>query len=159
MASLMLNMIGWTRTFIFVFVSALLWFYMSSKSFKSGNTVNTEYLTGANVLKELILELGSKQFLGIKFQRNSKWWKASLSMQKKNSLTFIVFEILILIKKILINEKISVVKTKLNFFKFTFSLWKICKLVHIILYVMLHFPFHHFLISFLYTVLLRLVSR
>ena len=72
MASLMLNMIGWTRTFIFVFVSALLWFYMSSKSFKSGNTVNTEYLTGANVLKELILELGSKQFLGIKFQRNSK---------------------------------------------------------------------------------------
>ena len=54
----MLNMIGWGRIFVFGFVSVLLCFYMSWKSFKSGNTANTEYLnripnpeylTGANV--------------------------------------------------------------------------------------------------------------
>ena len=53
-----LNTIGWVKIFLFVFVLTLLWFYISWKSFKSGNTVNTaylnripnpEYLTGANV--------------------------------------------------------------------------------------------------------------
>ena len=52
------NRIGWGRIFLSVFVLMLLWFYISWKSFKSGNTVNTEYinripnpesLTGANV--------------------------------------------------------------------------------------------------------------
>ena len=43
-ASLMLIMIGQARIFIFAFVSALLWFYMSSKPFKSGNIMKTEYL-------------------------------------------------------------------------------------------------------------------
>ena len=37
-------MLGWDRTLLFVFVSVLLRFYMSWKSFKSGNAVNTEYL-------------------------------------------------------------------------------------------------------------------
>ena len=54
----MLNMIGLSRIFLFIFVLMLLCFYMSRKSFKSGNIVNTEYLnrnpnpeylTGANV--------------------------------------------------------------------------------------------------------------
>ena len=57
----MLNLIGRARISLFVFVSVLLCFYMSWKSFKSGNTVNTEYLnrisnteylTGANVPKK-----------------------------------------------------------------------------------------------------------
>ena len=40
----MLDMIGWGRIFLFVFLSVLLYVYMSWKSFKSGNTANTEYL-------------------------------------------------------------------------------------------------------------------
>ena len=43
-ALLVLNMIDSDSIFIFVFVSALLWFCISSKSFKFGNTVKTEYL-------------------------------------------------------------------------------------------------------------------
>ena len=51
-------MIGWAEIFLFTFVSVLLWFFISRKSLKSGNNVNTEflnripnpeYLTGANV--------------------------------------------------------------------------------------------------------------
>ena len=51
-------MIAWVEIFLIVFVLILLWFQISWKSFKSGNTVNTaylsripnpEYLTGANV--------------------------------------------------------------------------------------------------------------
>ena len=38
-ASLVVNMIGWARIFIFVFVSVLSWVHMSSKPFKSGNTI------------------------------------------------------------------------------------------------------------------------
>ena len=37
-------MTGSGRVFLFVFVPVLLYFYMSRKSFKSGNTVNTDYL-------------------------------------------------------------------------------------------------------------------
>ena len=60
----MLNLIGRARISLFVFVSVLLCFYMSWKSFKSGNTVNTEYLnrisnteylTGANVPKKNVV--------------------------------------------------------------------------------------------------------
>ena len=52
-------MISWGRIFLFVFVLMLLFFYIFWKSFKSGNSVNTEYLnrilnpeylTGLNVL-------------------------------------------------------------------------------------------------------------
>ena len=52
-------MISWGRNFLFFFVLMLLFFYIFWKSFKSGNTVNTEYLnrilnpeylTGVNVL-------------------------------------------------------------------------------------------------------------
>ena len=51
-------MICWAEIFLFTFVSVLLWFFISWKSLKSGNNVNTdylnripnpEYLTGANV--------------------------------------------------------------------------------------------------------------
>ena len=54
----MLDTIGWAEIFLFTFVSVLLWFFISRKSLKSGNNVNTEflnrilnseYLTGANV--------------------------------------------------------------------------------------------------------------
>ena len=50
-------MIGWAEIFLFIFVSVFLWFFISRKSLKSGNNVNTEflnripnpeYLTGAN---------------------------------------------------------------------------------------------------------------
>ena len=37
-------MIGWGRMFLFVFFLVLLCFYISWKSDKFGNTVNTEYL-------------------------------------------------------------------------------------------------------------------
>ena len=42
MASSLLNKIGWTTISFFEFVSVLLYFFISL--FKSGNTVNTEYL-------------------------------------------------------------------------------------------------------------------
>ena len=54
----MLNMIALSGIFLFIFVLMLLCFCISWKSFKSGNTVSTEYLnqipnpeypTGANV--------------------------------------------------------------------------------------------------------------
>ena len=40
----MLNMIALGGMFLFIFVLMFLCFYISWKSFKSGNTVNTEYL-------------------------------------------------------------------------------------------------------------------
>ena len=40
----MLNMIALGGMFLFIFVLMFLCFYISLKSFKSGNTVNTEYL-------------------------------------------------------------------------------------------------------------------
>ena len=40
----MLNMIALSGIFLFIFVLMLLCFYISWKSFKSGNTVNIEYL-------------------------------------------------------------------------------------------------------------------
>ena len=43
-ALFMLNMIALGGMFLFVFVLMFLCFYISWKSFKSGNTVNTEYL-------------------------------------------------------------------------------------------------------------------
>ena len=43
-ASSVPDKIGWARISLFACVSMLLCFYMSGNSFKSGNTVNTEYL-------------------------------------------------------------------------------------------------------------------
>ena len=43
-ALFMLNMIALGGMFLFIFVLMFLCFYISWKSFKSGNTVNTEYL-------------------------------------------------------------------------------------------------------------------
>ena len=44
MALSVLNMIGWGRILVFVFVLMILSFYIFWKSFRSGNTVNSEYL-------------------------------------------------------------------------------------------------------------------
>ena len=65
----MLNVIGWGKIVVFVFFSVLVFFYMPWKSFKSGNTVNTEYLnqipnpeylTGVNVPSSLLCLLYSR---------------------------------------------------------------------------------------------------
>ena len=77
-------MIGWGRIFLFAFVLVLLCFYISWKYFKSGNTVNTEYLnripnpeylTGANgfFVNSIVLKRNYRNF--IVTMRNATYFK------------------------------------------------------------------------------------
>ena len=71
-------------------------------------------------------------------------------------MAFIILEVCDSYKKIPVNNKTSAVKIRVNFLKFAFSFWDICKLVYIILHVTIHFLFYLLFPLVLYKVLLRL---
>ena len=63
-----------------------------------------------------------------------------------------------------VNHKNNIISSnpyQVNCFKFTFfiAIWKICKSLHIILHVMVHFPFHDFLTFPLKQLILVLLKK